>query len=168
MFFILTPLVVVAFFISMLELRYRAVYGYGMSTVVGMSWASKVILEGYHDLPEDNRPHANIVHILDTLDERLGKKAINQHFTSSSYGGGNYKTITRCPCPTPWNANSPCPYRAYTDMYNGISSIKTTIAAREKAVLESKTGFIDDINTFKEDLERERSLVAEQRKELSR
>lgn len=132
----------------------RAMYGVPPKRARALSWPSKRILEKYNQLPEENRPHANIVYILEAMDTQWGgKDKVNELATRTGWDS-SYKSWFNVP-------------RPYHTLFDDIKAIETTLEKREQdlKLIGARDG-LEGAKQLTEALRREQRLIADTTKQI--
>lgn len=140
----------------------RKVYGLEAKKKKELSEPSKQILKQYRRLPVENRPYANLPHILEAMDIKYGKDSVNEHFRK--FNGTGYVFKWDCSC---WRGSA-CLYKDYRDIYSGITEIQQALVNQEHAAsVAAVEGGLSAVKSFTEELRKERDLINDTTKQLS-
>jgi hypothetical protein len=163
LFFIVLPLFTIW---AVTNVVYQSKYGLPYRKVRQFSWPAKQILKSYHKLPKDNRPYANLPHMLKTLDSKWeSKKKVDQHFAHWGYDSVIHNW--NCNCSKMLHVPKKCPALEYKEINTGLKDIHSALAEQEEKLrLSNASEAIEDAKTFAAALRAERAIITETTKEL--
>ena len=98
-----------------------------------LSEPSKTLLCEYYSIPEANRPHANILNVVQAMDVKHGAREATMHFRR--FSGDGYDFTWTCDCKRYGGySGKACELEDYTSLNYAFIEIQNALTAHEKAL----------------------------------
>ena len=140
-----------------------------IAPTAGLSPVAKQLVKEYNELPEDNRPFPNIVELVRSLDAKhsVDARERENHFnynylehSQRTIGGYEFRWSTGAYSCS--HQERYCKFSEYYRLHKAIRSVKESVDAKERAVLESQHAGDTDLLVELEQRLREESLLNKQ------
>lgn len=155
------PVLIMAYILS-LHIYSKKRYGFSLKETRGLSWSAKQILAVYHSLPPDNRPYANILHIVKALDVKFPDA--DSHFHIYDYKAFHKSGHSHCyECYT-----GRCSHEEYSDLYYTLQGVVDELADYEYQMkVVGVADWLEAQQLLMEQLRTELKIIGEVKTELA-
>lgn len=163
MLLVMTGALAVGTHFGLAAIKSRNTYGLSLTEAKQLSWPARQVIVQYLNLPEANRPHANIQAVVKALDTKHTVEKVNAHFIKKGRGFDSmgYSTNTYTPS---WACGcvGACKFQEYRTLHTTMTEIEQALAEQEYAMALAgvQTG-LDAVAELTERLREEKKIIHE-------
>lgn len=144
------------------DAKFKRIHHASRKELSGSSWASKELVKEYYNIPEHNRPYANIKAVVKALDTKYDVAEVNSHFRRRGYK--NSYPAWDCGC----YSTDRCRFGDYKTLRVSFKSIVDALADQQyQLALSAVEDGLNEAGTLMDRLREEKNLITQVTKELT-